>query len=462
MSVGQRLWRAVPSSIKEDDKRLIIALLAGTYLLYAVSQVYLALMNNADVFPAVANSLQNLTFLIAVYAIMALALNLHWGYTGLFNIGIAGFMAVGVYSMSILAAPPGGSPPGFGLPVPIALIGALVITAIVGGIAALPALQLEADYLAIVTVGLSEIIRLVLNADYFSGTVTDPQSNSYNVVNLFGFKFGTGGGQGINTPTSSPASYLYGPSGDPNAIGELAYGIGVSLGVNNSVVNGFTYGMFLLLFVVTAYYVLLVRIGNSPFGRVLKAIREDELVAQSLGKDTRWVKIKVFMVGCALMGLGGILWQGSFGFVNPNTFRPIVTFYIFTALIVGGSGSNTGSVVGGAVFAAFLFEGPRQLARVVEAAMGGLLITVSGPGASLPSPNNFYVAFSTLDPLGWLGYTIGNISSLRFILLGVVLVYMMQNRSEGLLGHRKEIAASVDLSERKGNVAPTDGGETNE
>jgi branched-chain amino acid transport system permease protein len=139
-----------------------------------------------------------------------------------------------------------------------------------------------------------------------------------------------------------------------------------------------------------------------------------------------------------------------------------VTFYIFTARIVGGSGSNTGSVVGGAVFAAFLFEGPRQLARVIEAGTEALLITVSGSGASMPSPNNFYAAFSTLEPLGWLGYTINNISSLRFIFLGVVLVYLMQNRSDGLLGHRKETAASVDLSEREGRAAATDGGETDE
>jgi branched-chain amino acid transport system permease protein len=466
MSVAQRVWGAVPESIKESDVQLIGSVLVLTYFLYIVAQTFLALANNAAVFPAVANSLQNITFLIAVYAIMALALNLHWGYTGLFNIGIAGFMAVGVYSMSILAAPTTGSPPGFGLPIPIAVVGAIVITAIVGGIAALPALQLDADYLAIVTVGFSEIIRLVLNASYFAGTVQDPEASGYNVIDIFGFQFGTGGGQGINTPTSSPAEFLYstssledllyGPSGDANALGEIAYSAGSSLGVNTSVVNGATYAFFLLLVVVTLYYVLLVRIGSSPFGRVLKAIREDELVAQSLGKDTRWFKIKVFMLGCALMGLGGILWQGSFGFVNPNTFRPIVTFYIFTALIVGGAGSNTGSVIGGAVFAAFLFEGPRQLARIVEA-------LVTAAFGSLPSPNTFYAAVISLNPLAWLGYTIDNVSTLKFVFLGAVLVYLMQNRSDGLLGHRKETAASVDLSERNTpNSAAADGGDSSE
>ena len=468
MSVSQRVWGVVPDSVKESDTQLIAGVLLFTYFLYILAQTFLAVANNAAVLPAVANGLQNITFLIAVYAIMALALNLHWGYTGLFNIGIAGFMAVGVYSMSILAAPTTGSPPGLGLPIPVAIVGAVAITAIVGGLAALPALQLDADYLAIVTVGFSEIIRLVLNASYFAGTVQDPEASGYNVIDIFGVQFGTGGGQGINTPTSSPADFLYstsslgdllyGPSGEPNALGSAVYAAAESVGVNSSVVDGATYSFFLLLVVVTLYYVLLVRIGNSPFGRVLKAIREDELVAQSLGKDTRWFKIKVFMVGCALMGLGGILWQGSFGFVNPNTFRPIVTFYIFTALIVGGAGSNTGSVIGGAVFAAFLFEGPRQLARIVEA-------LVTSAVGSLPSPNTFYAAVVSLNPLAWLGYTIDNVSTLKFVFLGAVLVYLMQNRSDGLLGHRKEIAASVDLSDRtppKRDSAAADGGESDE
>ena len=446
MSVADRAWGAVPAYFKETDTRLVSGLLLGTYGFYALLSGFLAGVNGAPVANAVVNTLSSITFLIAVYALLALALNLHWGYTGLFNIGVAGFMAVGVYSMSILAAPPTGSPPGFGLPVPIAIVGALLITAVVGGLAALPALQLDADYLAIVTVGLSEIIRLVLNASYFAGTVTDPDATSYNVVEFLGLRFGTGGGQGISTPTSGPTRFIFENEAGLTAIGEIVYGLAESLGIRTSVVVGGTYALILLLVFVPLYYVLLSRIGNSPFGRVLKAIREDELVARSLGKDTRLFKVKVFMVGCALMGLGGILWQGSYGFVNPNTFRPIVTFYIFTALIVGGAGSNTGSVVGGAVFAAFLLEGPRRLAGLVDA-LAQLLF------GSLPRPTNFYEAMVTLDPLAWVGYLIDNVAYLKFILLGAVLVYLMQNRSDGLLGHRSEIAAGVDLSERTGGEA---------
>jgi branched-chain amino acid transport system permease protein len=201
---------------------------------------------------------------------------------------------------------------------------------------------------------------------------------------------------------------------------------------------------------------LLVRVGNSPFGRVLKAIREDELVANSLGKDTRLFKIKVFMLGCALMGLGGILWEAQRGFTDPTspTFRPIQTFYIFVALIIGGAGSNTGSVLGGALFASLLFQGPLFVSRTVS-----YLLNLGD------APSSFAAAVGPIFALEvgpFLAYAAGNIEELRFVLLGVVLVYLMQNRPDGLLGHRKEVAASVDLMDRDGNrprdAAATDGG----
>lgn len=456
MSASDALWEAVPTRFKENDLLLVAGMLLGLYLLYTLVSAYLAFMSGATMFNAVANTLRQLTFFIAAYAMLALALNLHWGYTGLFNIGIAGFMAVGVYTMAILAAPPTGSPPGLGLPLPLAVVGGVIAAALVGGLTALPALQLDADYLAIVTVGISEIIRLTLNASYFAGTVSDPSNSGYNVVELFGFTFGTGGGQGINTGLNQPMSFLF--DGPLSFIGQPMLETAQAFGITQSVATGATYALVLLLVFVTLYYVLLSRIGNSPFGRVLKAIREDELVASSLGKDTRLFKIKVFMVGCGLMGLGGILWQGSYGYVTPNTFRPILTFYIFTALIVGGAGSNTGSIIGGAVFFSLLLEGPRRLANVVQ-------VTVELFTGPIPAPSNFVVAVTSLNPLAWLGYAVDNVAYLKFIFLGAVLVYMMQNRPEGLLGHRKETASSVDLSRRPrepANAPVADGGETDE
>jgi len=425
-----------------NDLRMIASLLVVTYLIHGGITAFFAAVNNANPLTAAINSIFSITFLIAVYAMMSLALNLHWGYTGLFNIGIAGFMAVGVYAASILAASPSASPPGLGLPVLVAIAGGVVAAAVVGGLAALPALQLDADYLAIVTVGFSEIIRLTLLSKLFSGTVADPELSGYNVVNVFGIQFGTGGGQGISTMYNSPTRFLFETGDGLTPLGSALYPVADSLNLSRSVVLDGSYALFLLFVGVVAYYVLLSRIAGSPFGRVLKAIREDELVAQSLGKNTRWFKIKVFMVGCGLMGLGGILWQGSRGFVTPNTFRPLITFYIFTALIVGGAGSNTGSVIGGGVFAAYLFEGPKLVSRLISAL--AKLVFDSG----LPEPNNFYAAVTSLDPLAWLGFLVAGISNLKFVFLGAVIVYLMQNRPEGLLGHRKEDAASVDLSRR--------------
>jgi len=455
VSVGGRLWRAIPSWIRDDDTRLIVAILAVVsiaYMLMGGLQAYLA--GESNLLNASVNSMRFILLTATAYALLTLALNLHWGYTGLFNIGIAGFMAVGAYATYILAAQPGGRPaPGLGLPVPIAILGGVVAAAIVGGIVALPALQLDADYFAIVTVGFSEIIRLSIQANTFSGTVQDPSSPQYNVVNIFGYTFGTGGGRGIRSPLGPPTDVLFEGS---TAVGQPLIDLGARYGVGQPVVKRLTYVVFLLVFVLTAYYVVSRRLANSPFGRVLKAIREDETVAESLGKDTRWFKIKVFMLGAAMMGLAGILWRGRAGYINPQSFRPLITFYVFTALIIGGAGSNTGSVIGAIAFTSLLLNGPRRVVGVIDGAAGGL-----------PSPSNFYVALSSLDPAMYAGYLVSEISALKFIFVGIVIVWLMQNRPEGMLGHRKEIASSVDLSERPetagdDGVATSNGGVSDE
>jgi branched-chain amino acid transport system permease protein len=206
------------------------------------------------------------------------------------------------------------------------------------------------------------------------------------------------------------------------------------------------------------FYWLLTRIGNSPFGRVLKAIREDELVASSLGKDTRLFKIKAFMVGCALMGLGGILWLGASGFVNPLSFRPNITFYIFIALIIGGAGSNTGAVLGGAVFSALLFLLPQLINQNAGQFIERGVTPDTIVGALAP------IASADLLPL--VAYAVENMASLRFVAVGLLLIYLMQNRPEGLLGHRSEVASAVNLSERSDRAASgrpaADGGEPDE
>jgi len=448
------------------DVGLIAATMGGIYLLFTI---FTFVGPSQGTFGAVVSNLQTITFWTALYAMMVLALNLHWGYTGLFNIGVAGFMAVGVYTFAALTVPATGSPPGLGLPLWVGIIGGMLAAALVGAVTALPALRLRADYLAIVTVALSEIIRLTLLSTKFESFTLfanlDVRVGGFEI--LPDIALGTGAGRGMNIPVnpSIPVKGIFytNPSnpaaGQRTAIGEAVLGAFGAAGVRETVVVSLAYTLLLIL-VVALFYWLLVRVGNSPFGRVLKAIREDELVANSLGKDTRMFKMKVFMLGCALMGLGGILWETQRGFTDPTstTFRPIQTFYIFVALIIGGAGSNTGSVLGGALFASLLFQGPVFVSRTIS----HLLNLGDTPGSFVAAVGPFV----DLEVTPFLAYAAGNIEELRFVLLGVVLIYLMQNRPDGLLGHRKEVAASVDLIDRDGNrprdAAATDGGEADE
>jgi len=444
----------------ESDADKLLIILGHVVVVFFVFAVALGLPFNG-----LMGALGSVLFFSAVYAMMVLALNLHWGYAGVFNIGIAGFMAIGVYVMAILSSPTeagAASVPGLGLPLPIGILGGVLAAAFVGLVAALPALRLRADYFAIVTVALSEIIRLTLN------------SRTLQEFTIAGVTTGTGGATGITMP-GNPIRLLFyegfGAGAEPALLGSVLFPLfrdlrvelippgsswlGVvplpaftlDLVVQPSVISNWAYVVVLAGFV-GLFYVLLARTGNSPFGRVLKAIREDEVVAKSLGKDTNRFKIVAFMFGCGLMGLGGILWQGSQGFTNPGAFRPIITFYIWVALIIGGAGSNTGSVLGGALFAGALWEGPVYVRRVVTNFVDFGDTPSTFPGAVAP--------FVEGEVLPFLAFMLDNVSALRFILVGVILVMLMQRRPEGLLGHRKEEAAAIPLTRPSGG---SDGGD---
>ncbi|PSQ10061.1 branched-chain amino acid ABC transporter permease [Halobacteriales archaeon QS_5_70_15] len=424
MSVAERLPEPL-ADLWENDVTKIAALLAVIYSIYLITGAILGFEPRGQI-----NSIASLTFYIAVFSLLALALNLHWGYTGLFNIGIVGFMAIGIYAMAIVSKAPmfaaeTGRAGGFGLPLLAGVVVGTVVTALLGLVVALPALRLRADYLAIVTIAMSEILRFTfLSGDLEQFTVA-------------GYVVGLGGGSGLILGFTPPVEAFFTAIGLWDAY--LGFVDAFTVVVPNNpkpVVDSLVYGV-LLLVVVAGYYLLLRRVGNSPFGRVLKAIREDEQAANSLGKDTDAFKTKAFMLGCALMGLGGILWFMSQGAITPNTYRPRLTFFVWIALIIGGAGSNTGSVMGGALFAALLFQGPRYLKNVIET-----LVEVDAPSGFGPAVAPLV---SNLDPVPFLFYTIDSIRQLQLVIMGLVLVYLMHNRPQGLLGHRKEPASSVPL-----------------
>lgn len=236
-----------------------------------------------------------------LYSVMALGLNIQWGFTGLLNIGIAGFFAVGAYANAILTT--GDSPNhlgGFDLPMPVGWAGAAVVAAII----ALPigkiALRLRTDYLAICTIGIAEIIRLVLKNEEWL----------------------TNGPRGID--------------GIPRPFD----------GLDDPVMAQFLF-MGLLMVIVAVIFMAQERAFDSPWGRMMRAIRENELSANAMGKDIERRRLEAFVLGAAIMGLGGALFANYFKFIGVEASDPLITtFLVWVMLILGGSGNNKGAILG--------------------------------------------------------------------------------------------------------------------
>jgi branched-chain amino acid transport system permease protein len=236
---------------------------------------------------------------VGIYAILALGLNVQWGFTGQLNIGIAGFFALGAYASALLTTRP--TPMhlgGFELPFAAGIAGAMALAALLALLVGWITIRLRSDYLAIATIGIAEIVRLVLkNEEWLTN--------------------GVRGVPGIPLPTAGVAGFT-----------QLAY---------LAVVAG------CVLFV----YLALERARRSPWGRVLRAIRENEAAAQAAGKHVDRFRLQAFVLGSALMGLAGGLFAHFAGFISPEAFTPeFATFLVWVMLIAGGSGNNRGAILG--------------------------------------------------------------------------------------------------------------------
>jgi branched-chain amino acid transport system permease protein len=238
-----------------------------------------------------------------IYAVLCLGLNLQWGFTGLFNIGIAGFYAIGAYTSAILTTPP--SPDhlgGFHLPVPVGMLGAAGTAGLLAYVIGMPTLRLREDYLAIATIGIAEILRLALKNEAWL----------------------TNGVQGIRD-IARPLQGVFGTSYD-------------------------RFYLAVMLCSIVVIYIASERLVRSPWGRVLKAIREDEEVAASFGKDVFRYKMQALVLGAMIMGLGGSFYAHYVKYISPDTFNPLMgTFIVWVMVIAGGSGNNRGVMVGAVV-----------------------------------------------------------------------------------------------------------------
>jgi neutral amino acid transport system permease protein len=304
----------------------------------------------------------------AAYALAAVGLNVHFGYTGLLNFGHVAFMMVGAYGTAVTVDQGG--------PLWLGLLVGIGAAAVLGLLLGIPTLRLRADYLAIVTIATAEILRLVARSN-----AAEPLTRGVFGIQAF-------------------ANSFY----DINPIPVGRYGFGTF---------NFSHRQLWVILVgwaaVVVALLLLTVLMRSPWGRVLRAIREDEDAARSLGKNVFAYKIQSLVLGGVIGSLAGALLAIDTQAVNPDTFISILTFFTYTVLILGGPGRILAPVVGAVIFW-FLLQLSDGLLRGALAA-------------------------------GWLGNVIegSDIAAIRFALVGLALVLLMALRPQGILGSREEL-----------------------
>jgi len=286
--------------------------------------------------------------LVAIAGVAALALNLQWGLCGMVNFGLAGFYALGAYACALAALN--------GVWPVMAMLVAAVVAAGFAALVALLSARLSDDFLAITTLGFAEIVHLVaLHESWLTR--------------------GSLGLPGVPRP-------------------------GLSF------VGAADYPVFFMIFawvVLLLVFVILEVLARSPFGRTIRAVREDDTVAEALGKNVLWVRVRAFAIGGAALGIAGSLHAFHYTYINPEQFTPIVTAYAFMAVIIGGRGSNRGLLIG-VVSVMVLIEGSRFLKELIP----------------------------VLDSV--------QIAALRLILIGLGLVLLLIFRPQGIMAeHRLRI-----------------------
>lgn len=300
------------------------------------------------------------------YALAATGLAVHFGYSGLLNFGMAGFMAIGAYSyaISILS---------FGLPWWLGIIIGMVGAALFAVILGIPTLRLRADYLAIVTIAAAEIVRLL-----FTTTVFDEYTNSAD---------GLGGYHaGFRAANPFPGgTYGFGPwTYSADDLWVRVFGLGL---------------LAIAIFMVWA-------LMRSPWGRVLKGIREDEDAVRSLGKNVFSYKMQALIIGGIFGSLGGLVFALPSAVV-PATYTTSLTFFIWTILLLGGAATVFGPVLGALIF------------WVIMAFLDGVLPALAAQGV-LP--------ISSIQA-----------GTLRYVLVGLALMLLVIFRPQGILGNKREL-----------------------
>jgi len=305
-----------------------------------------------------------------IYILAAIGLNVQFGYAGLLNFGQVAFVAAGSYAVGVIVLT-------FDLSLWLSILVAILVATILALLLGIPTLRLRADYLAIVTIAASELFRLT--------------------VRSIAFKDVLGGAQGINGKLGQQFHDTNPLPADFQSLPVLSW-TRQDLWV---VIVGWL--------VVAAFTVLVWLLVRSPWGRVVKGIREDEDAVVSLGKNVFVYKLQALILGGIIAAFGGVVWAVAKQSVQPDTFQPDFTFFAYTILLLGGAARVFGPIVGGIIFW-FLLAGTGEfLGQAIQA--------------------------------GWIDFLqptdVGNI---RFMLMGLGLIALMVFRPQGIFGDRKELA----------------------
>jgi len=294
-----------------------------------------------------------LSIMTGIYGILSLSLNLQYGFTGLANFGHVAFFCLGAYTSTLIVVLVKG-------PFVLGLLGGIIAAGLFGWLISIPTANLKEDYWAIVTLAAAEIVRLFfLNEDWIFG------KGPYH-----GGAFGIGG---IPRPLQSWFS---------------------------ATTYSFFYLCIVIFFLALTYFVVRL-LTNSPFGRVLKAMREGDDLPLAMGKDVRKFRMKAMALGGAMGGLAGSLVAHYWSFIDPYQFMPIETFVVWAMVVVGGKGNTMGALVG-AVIIQFFYISTR-----------------------------FLKDFIPIDAQV--------LASLRMVLIGVLIVLVMLFMKEGLVKEKKRV-----------------------
>ena len=316
----------------------------------------------------------NLLTFAGIYGLAAIGINVHFGWTGLLNFGHAAFMGIGAYT-TVLLIPHSLGREGVvistGLPLPLAIILGLIASALLGLLLGLPTLRLRGDYLAIVTIAAAEIFRLLVRD----------------------FEDLTGGVYGIIQFSDSLQNSR------PDFITQFSENYNIS--------SAQLWVGLLTWFSIVFVLIILARLKKSPWGRALRAVREDEDAVRALGKNAVLLKLQSFMLGAAIGGLSGIFLVFNYGTVQASTFVPVLTFYVWAALILGGVGSLGGPALGAVIFWAII-AGTDTISRFL-----------------FESPDGQQLA------------------GVRFVIVGLLIMFCMIFKPSGILGDKEELLLDV-------------------